>query len=40
MEEELVVSNIAKDLYLTKEMDWDYAMVEETFDYYMHQNFE
>jgi hypothetical protein len=32
--------DIAKDLYLSKEMDWDYTMVEETFEYYMHQNFE
>jgi hypothetical protein len=40
MEEELVVHDISKDLYLSKEMDWDYTMVEETFEHYMHQNFE
>jgi hypothetical protein len=31
MDEELVVLDISKDLDLSKEMDWDYTMVEKTF---------
>jgi hypothetical protein len=40
MEEELVVLDNAKDLDFSKEMYWDYTMVENTFEYYMHQNFD
>jgi hypothetical protein len=40
MEEEFVVFDISKHLDLSKEMDWDYTMVEETFEYYMHQYLE
>jgi hypothetical protein len=30
-----VVPYISKDLYLSKEMDWGYTMVGETFEYCM-----
>ena len=40
MEVKLVVPDIAKDFYFSKDMDWYYTMVEEKFESYMHPNFE
>jgi len=40
MEEEWISLGISMDLKLSKDMGWDYNKVENTFVYYIHQNFE
>jgi len=40
MEKEFWSPDIFKDLYFSKEMDWVYTMVEDTFEHYANKIFE
>ena len=40
VKQELVVLDIAMDVYFPKEMDWCYTIFQETFEYYINQIFE